>query len=1001
MAASCISPEIAAARGYRSIETKADLERKGFSRAQRNVPGLLIPVYNIFGECATYQYRPDEPRVNKDGKIIKYETPSGSRMVLDVPRLAQKWMGDPRRPLGITEGARKADAAVSVDLCCIALLGVWNWRGTNEQGGKTTLADWEQIALKGRDVYLAFDSDVATKREVYAALARLKAFLEQRGAHVKVIYLPSCDGGGKQGLDDFLAAGHSLDDLLALASSDLRAPPEGREDGAGDSPYRQTRAGLVWLKPTASGPVATPLTNFTAKIVADVAEDDGAEVLRRFEIEAAVNGRSMRFTTPASHFPGMNWATEHLGAGAVVYPGFGTKDHARVAVQLLSGTVPERRVYTHTGWRQISDEWVYLHAGGAIGAGGAVEGIEVALPGALARYMLPKPPDGAELIGAIRGSLRMLDLASDLISVPLFATAWRAPLGSTDLTVHVAGPTGAGKTELVALVQQHYGADMDARHLPAGWASTGNALEGLAFQAKDAVLVVDDFAPTGSTTDVQRYHREADRLMRAQGNQAGRGRMRSDGSLRPTKSPRGLTVSTGEDVPRGQSLRARLLVLELAPGDLKWESLTSCQLDAANGLYAQALAGYLRWLAAKHDDVAGRLRDEVTRLRTDAASSAMHRRTPEIVANLAVGVRYFLDFAEEAGAVNAQEAHRLRERCWRALGEAAQAQAHHQAASEPAQRFLELVSGAVASGKAHLAGADGGEPDSPGSWGWRQSTVGTGDCTRLEWRPQGDRIGWLDGDALYLEPDAAYGVIQRLASATGETLTVGLQTLKRRLRDKRLLVTTDRARQTFTVRRTIEGRRLPVLHLDIRSLSTLTEPDQPDQDGETRAPGQVSRPGSEGQEGQPDQHADQGEGPKIGEIASEMLSEPSSRNTAGQVGQDPNRDREQVGGTGAGLVRLPQKSAQNSTSRPTNNPTTATGNGSAMPNNHACVCGGRLFAYTPSGRPVCERHEPRAWPCYACGSPRWWARRDGGWECVRCHPAPTTDAVLEEVEVGA
>ncbi|MCH7626278.1 MAG: hypothetical protein IIC83_10170 [Chloroflexi bacterium] len=60
LAASAISPEVAAARGYRSVETKADLERKGFSRAQRNVPGLLIPIYDSTGEFATYQYRPDE-----------------------------------------------------------------------------------------------------------------------------------------------------------------------------------------------------------------------------------------------------------------------------------------------------------------------------------------------------------------------------------------------------------------------------------------------------------------------------------------------------------------------------------------------------------------------------------------------------------------------------------------------------------------------------------------------------------------------------------------------------------------------------------------------------------------------------------------------------------------------------------------------------------------------------------------------------------------------------
>jgi integrase len=108
---------------------------------------------------------------------------------------------------------------------------------------------------------------------------------------------------------------------------------------------------------------------------------------------------------------------------------------------------------------------------------------------------------------------------------------------------------------------------MDARHLPANWASTGNALEGLALAAKDALLVVDDFWPSGSSADVQRLHREADRLFRGQGNRAGRQGMRADATLRPPKPPRGLLLSTGEDTPRGQSLRARLLVQEISPGD--------------------------------------------------------------------------------------------------------------------------------------------------------------------------------------------------------------------------------------------------------------------------------------------------------------------------------------------------------------------------------------------------------------------------------------------------
>ena len=77
--------------------------------------------------------------------------------------------------------------------------------------------------------------------------------------------------------------------------------------------------------------------------------------------------------------------------------------------------------------------------------------------------------------------------------------------------------------------------------------------------------------------------------------------MRPDGSLRPAKPPRGLILSTGEDIPRGQSLRARGLFLELGPNDLNWQRLSECQQDAASGRYAMAMAGYLQWLAADYE----------------------------------------------------------------------------------------------------------------------------------------------------------------------------------------------------------------------------------------------------------------------------------------------------------------------------------------------------------------------------------------------------------------
>jgi hypothetical protein len=825
---SAISPEVIAARGYRTITAKAELRRLGFSDIQSRVPTLLLPVWGVQAEVMLYQSRPDAPRI-RDSKPIKYETPAGSHMALDVPPVVRVKLADPQAPLFITEGVKKADALASQGCCAVALLGVWNWRGTNEQGGKLALPDWDLIALNGRRVYICFDSDVMLKPQVYQALARLKDFLESRGATVALIYLPPGEGAQKVGVDDYLAAGHSVDDLLTLATGELCSPPP---NVVPEVPYQMTSQGIIWLKATRDSITEVPLANFQARITADIAEDDGAELRHFLELEAELNGHLSRFIIPVVQFKAMGWVTEQLGAKAVVFPGFGLQDHLRAAIQLLSSEVVQRQIYSHTGWRKLGEEWVYLHAGGAIGQSGLVPDVTVHLPDALAGFRLPAPPTGAELATAIRASLAILDLATDQVTVPNWTAIWRAVLGEVDLSEHTSGPTGAGKTELIALIQQHFGPGLDARHLPGSWSSTGNALEELAFVAKDAVIVVDDFVPTGSTADVQRAHREADRVLRSQGNQSGRQRMRADATLRPSRPPRGLILSTGEDIPRGQSLRARLLGLELpneGPGSLSWERLTSCQRDAAAGLYAQALAGFVWWLASRYQDMRQSLPAEVAHLRGLAYRSGQHRRTPDMVANLAVGLHYFLAFAQDAGALTPTEAETLWHRGWRALGEAAAAQAQHQAAVEPVARFLELLSAVVASGRAHVAAADGAEPPTPEAWGWRKVEMGTGDHQRNEWRPQGQRIGWVEGEDLYLEPDAAFAAAQGLAKEQGDHLSVTLYTLKRRLKERHLLASTEQhgGKERLEVRRTLEGQRRMVLHLNSCSLIPPEVPQVP------------------------------------------------------------------------------------------------------------------------------------------------------------------------------
>lgn len=571
--------------------------------------------------------------------------------------------------------------------------------------------------------------------------------------------------------------------------------------------YANTREGLVWHKPSGDGIVPVPLTNFGARIVGDVVRDDGVETSHLLEIETMLHGRQQLIQVPSGRFGGMNWVLEHLGPTGIIYPGQALRDHARAGIQLTSGAITTRRVFAHTGWRQIDGEWMYLHAGGAISAAGPISTIEVDTHPKLADF---SQTANCSLVDAVRDSLQMLDVAPDRISVPIWAAVYRAPLGPCDLSIHLAGRSGAGKSELAALAQQHYGAYFDRTHLPCSWSSTANALESVSFTGKDMVLVVDDFAPTGGTHDIARTHREADRLFRAQGNHAGRQRMSSDSSLRAHRYPRGLILSTGEDVPRGESLRARLVVAEVSPGDMCWSMLTECQRHAADGVYALSMRCYIQWLAGRYAQIIKGLSASVADFRQLLQNEMHHKRTPTSVAQLAVGIHCFLRFAQESGAITQDERDELWNRCWNALLDTGASQAQHVSSADPVKRFVDLMSAAIASGHAHFAAPSGAAPPdgTAQASGWRKVSSGSG----AELRPLGDRIGWIDGDDLYLEPEASYRIAQQMAGA-GESIPVSSRTLHRRLLEAGVLVTIERERGKLTKRRSLEGTRRNVLHV--------------------------------------------------------------------------------------------------------------------------------------------------------------------------------------------
>ncbi|CAM6000758.1 unnamed protein product [Sphagnum balticum] len=482
----------------------------------------------------------------------------------------------------------------------------------------------------------------------------------------------------------------------------------------GSQTYDIVNRRIVWNKPSSDGQKEIPLCNFDARIVREETHDDGAEKKTLFSIDGTVSsGEPLpKISISSEEFAVGQWPTKHWGSRAIVY--VGKESHLRVAIQELSRSVDRVVIYRHTGWRQINGEYVYLHGNGAIGVSGSTQ--------------RPLKDYGAALVARLQ---------VNLIGMP-----------TSRVLAFLSGPTGCFKSSLIGAMQAHFGAAFNTSHLPDNWTSTENSLEKKAFLLKDCIFTIDEWTPTGTNAETDRLKAKAERILRSQGNQSGRGRMTATCDVRPEYYPRGAIISTGEDMPQGHSLRARTLQIELSHGDINAKELSKLQDAAAKGLLSQAASAFIKWLAPRIPHYKKYLPRVHSRLKRKISLENAHNRTPDVAASLGVGLWIFLKFAADSGAIDKSQRRQKWQDGWSAICDSADEQRVHQQPEDLAEKFVGYIKYGLTMGVAYL------EKDSGLGYG----SVGA------------SKIGWLSGDEVCLHPDAAFSMAQELARSRASTL---------------------------------------------------------------------------------------------------------------------------------------------------------------------------------------------------------------------------------------
>lgn len=183
-------------------------------------PGLVIPYPSCNGFPPFHRVKPDTPAII-GGKPAKYLTPKNGGNRLFIPDgISMVSLQNKRANLVIVEGEKKALCAAQNEIVCVALAGVTAWKDKNGP-----IKDLDHVYLKGRKVFISFDSDAAVKADVRSAEKALAKELRRRGAIVEAIRIPSGENGKKQGLDDFLIS-HSVETFWGLPTDPLEDTEE-------------------------------------------------------------------------------------------------------------------------------------------------------------------------------------------------------------------------------------------------------------------------------------------------------------------------------------------------------------------------------------------------------------------------------------------------------------------------------------------------------------------------------------------------------------------------------------------------------------------------------------------------------------------------------------------------------------------------------------------------------------------------------------------------------
>lgn len=532
------------------------------------------------------------------------------------------------------------------------------------------------------------------------------------------------------------------------------------------------------------------LCNFVAWIEKEVAIDDGLETHNILKIKGKhQNGDDLpSIDVSENDFQSMNWIIKKWGVKCILEPRQSTKDSVRHCIQMISKNIKSETVFKHTGWRNHSGKWIYLHSGGSVGG----DNIKVRLDGKLKKYCLPSRCDNIKS-GLCDALNELENLAPKKIIYPLLAYTYLTPLNEflkqagfePNFVFFLMGKTGSGKSTLSALFLSFFG-NFSGTDLPFSFMDTPNAIINSAFALKDNLICVDDYKPS-LKGDMNKMDNTAQQILRAVGERTGRQRLNSDSTVMKQRYPRCNVIITGEQSPNvGESGNARQIIVEITQGDINWEMMTKAQKSARNGVYAKIMRGFVEYIQNSFLNGGEKawvdiLRAEFENLRAiwrQKTKGIAHPRIPSTLAFLQISFKCFLKFCKSCGLLGETSARERMDSFINILKSIANEHSKFLSEDKPALKFIRALGGMIASGAVKF------------------ENVGT---SLNADKNSNILVGYYDDNYYYFIPGVAYNQVCSFYSRQGENFATNSRTLLKALADEGLIKTTD-GRNTINCR---------------------------------------------------------------------------------------------------------------------------------------------------------------------------------------------------------